>query len=588
MAPNSRGSPKRPDGVEFISASRTSSYGRPAAFARPSIVTRSRSVANWPGSRLLIVTLCRTTLRASPATKPVSPERAPFDRPSTSIGAFTALDVMLTMRPNLRSIITSTVALMSSIGVSMFASSARIHAARSQSRKSPGGGPPALLTRMSGCGHAASARARPSAVVMSHATQATGRPASCPISSAACATSCSVREQIVTSTPSRASASAQPRPSPLLAAHTSARRPAMPRSIRYPFSSGGLRRAGAAHLHYGADRDDEQRGDREEHLAREPVIEHQPEPHGPEHRTEIESRIDEAVHAARGALRGRVADDQVPRRPRRPDEEADDDEERHDPRQRHDVAGDQREQRGANQQAARRDTIVPRRAHGEETAEHDACRAAEQVRSNGRRRDHERHREPRIQRRWQERLQAHRGRGLKDEIEKAQQDRGLHEQPDAAFQRMQVRIGGAVRREDAALAREDAEHHESGDAHYERCDAPSERRAEAETDDRRESVTEVAAHSVCRIRVAESALRDIGIEDREIRWMEHAVACAHQHRARIKPQRIWRKRRSERAADEQRHAGEQHRPRTEAIDDEARHQLHDAACDVKETGDEAK
>ena len=43
------------------------------------------------------------------------------------MGAFTAADVMLTMRPNLRAIIPSTVARMSSIGVSMLASSARIH-----------------------------------------------------------------------------------------------------------------------------------------------------------------------------------------------------------------------------------------------------------------------------------------------------------------------------------------------------------------------------------------------------------------------------------------------------------------------------
>ena len=66
-----------------------------------------------------------------------------------SIGAFTALEVMLTMRPKPRSIMPSTVALISSIGVSMLASSALIQASRSQSRKSPGGGPPALVTRMS-------------------------------------------------------------------------------------------------------------------------------------------------------------------------------------------------------------------------------------------------------------------------------------------------------------------------------------------------------------------------------------------------------------------------------------------------------
>ena len=78
-----------------------------------------------------------------------------------SIGAFTAPEVMLTTRPKPRSAISSTVAFISSIGVSMLASSALIQASRSQSRKSPGGGPPALLTRMSTCGQAASAAARP-------------------------------------------------------------------------------------------------------------------------------------------------------------------------------------------------------------------------------------------------------------------------------------------------------------------------------------------------------------------------------------------------------------------------------------------
>ena len=111
---------------------------------------------------------------------------------------------MLTMRPNLRAIMPSTVALMSSIGVSMLASIARIHASRSQSRKSPGGGPPALVTRMSGSGHAASAAARPSGVVMSHATSRAGRRRS---PRAVCASVASVRATIVTSTPSRASAS---------------------------------------------------------------------------------------------------------------------------------------------------------------------------------------------------------------------------------------------------------------------------------------------------------------------------------------------------------------------------------------------
>jgi hypothetical protein len=114
-------------------------------------------------------------LRERPATKPVRPLRAPFERPRMSIGALTAPDVMLTTRPKPRSAILSTVAFISSIGVSMLASIALIQASRSQSRKSPGGGPPALLTRMSTCGQAASAAARPASVVMSPATARTRR-----------------------------------------------------------------------------------------------------------------------------------------------------------------------------------------------------------------------------------------------------------------------------------------------------------------------------------------------------------------------------------------------------------------------------
>ncbi len=149
-----------------------------------------------------------------------------------SIGALTAPEVMLTMRPNPRSAIASTVALISSIGVSMLASSAAIQTARSQSRKSPGGGPPALLTRMSTCGQAASAAARPAAVVMSPATVRTSAPAPSARSSAAVAANASAPRAVTTTlTPSRTSAAAQPLPSPLLAAQTSAQRPCRPRSM---------------------------------------------------------------------------------------------------------------------------------------------------------------------------------------------------------------------------------------------------------------------------------------------------------------------------------------------------------------------
>ena len=178
-----------------------------------------------------MVTLLLTVLRASPATKPVRPARAPLDRPSISIGAFTAAEVMLTMRPNLRAIMPSTVALISSIGVSMLASIALIQSSRVQLRKSPGGGPPALLTRMSGSGQASSAAARPSGVVMSPATAVTLTPVlALRISSAVFFSASAPRAVSVTCTPSRASAMAQARPRPLLDAQTMARRPLIPRS----------------------------------------------------------------------------------------------------------------------------------------------------------------------------------------------------------------------------------------------------------------------------------------------------------------------------------------------------------------------
>ena len=178
-----------------------------------------------------MVTLCRATWRARPATKPVRPARAPLDMPSSGIGDLTDPEVMLTMRPNLRSIMPSTTALISMMGVTMLPFTAFIQAVSSHSRKSPRGGPPALFTRMSGSGHAASTLARPSGVVMSAATAVTVRPVAERISAAVASSSLAVRELITKSTPFLASDIAQAFPSPLLAAHTIAFLSLMPRSM---------------------------------------------------------------------------------------------------------------------------------------------------------------------------------------------------------------------------------------------------------------------------------------------------------------------------------------------------------------------
>src|SRR2546430_2611082 len=246
-SPNSAGSPKRPAGLVRRRSRTTSSTVRPLVFAWMAMVERNRSVSKGSGRRLLIVTLWATVLRASPATNPVSPARAPFESPRMSMGCFTALEVMLTIRPKRRAIMPSTVALMRRIGVIMFASTARIHVSRSQSRKSPGGGPPALLTRMSGAGHAVSSAARPASVVTSPATAVTRTPVASRISFAAASRASFVRAISVRLTPSRASDMAHALPSPRLDAQTIAFRPRMPRSILarllYGLGRAGARRA---------------------------------------------------------------------------------------------------------------------------------------------------------------------------------------------------------------------------------------------------------------------------------------------------------------------------------------------------------
>src|SRR5664279_4307706 len=236
VAPNSWMVPSRRAGTTCFLASMKASAVMPVRWPAAAAVVRTRSVSNHPGNRPFTVTPRSASLvRATPATKPVRPLRAPLDRPRTSNGAFTEPDVMLTTRPKPRSAILSTVALISSIGVSMLASRALSQASRFHSRKSPGGGPPALLTRMSTCGQAASAAARPTSVVMSPTTVRTSPPAPNARSSRAVASRTSPPRAVMTTfTPSLASAVAQPLPSPLLAAQTSAHLPLIPRSISSP------------------------------------------------------------------------------------------------------------------------------------------------------------------------------------------------------------------------------------------------------------------------------------------------------------------------------------------------------------------
>src|SRR6478735_2237320 len=119
---------------------------------------------------------------------------------------------------------------MRAIGVIMLPSTALRQSSSEKPLKSPGGGPPALLMRISGLGQAASSALRPASVVTSQATGVTFTPAE-PSSLAVASSASAPRAQMVTSTPSRASAWAQPLPSPFDAAQTTAFLPLMPRSM---------------------------------------------------------------------------------------------------------------------------------------------------------------------------------------------------------------------------------------------------------------------------------------------------------------------------------------------------------------------
>src|SRR5262249_21445581 len=84
---------------------------------------------------------------------------------------------------------------------------------------------------MSGSGQAATSRSRPSSLHRSAATATTRAPVSPRIAAAVVSTRSASRPLTTTDTLSRARASAQARPSPLLEAHTIARRPSSPRFI---------------------------------------------------------------------------------------------------------------------------------------------------------------------------------------------------------------------------------------------------------------------------------------------------------------------------------------------------------------------
>jgi len=179
-----------------------------------------------------MVTLLITVLRAMPATNPVRPRGAPLDNPSTSIGRLyrggsDVDDAAELARHHCR----PPSALISSIGVSMLASIALIQSSRVQfaeiaRRRAAGIVDQDIRIRARLQRGLAAIRRGDVAGDFRHRDTGTGfayfggglRSASAP------------RAVSVTCTPSAASAMAQARPNPLLDAHTSARRPLIPRS----------------------------------------------------------------------------------------------------------------------------------------------------------------------------------------------------------------------------------------------------------------------------------------------------------------------------------------------------------------------
>jgi hypothetical protein len=103
-----------------------------------------------------MVTLCCATSNEIAFMAAVRPARGPADSVMCGRGVVTMADVMLMMRPNLRSIMPGSTRCVSSSGAIMLLASAFGHSSGFTLRKPFGSGPLALLIRMSGCGHAAS------------------------------------------------------------------------------------------------------------------------------------------------------------------------------------------------------------------------------------------------------------------------------------------------------------------------------------------------------------------------------------------------------------------------------------------------
>ena len=167
-SPNSAGSPTRPVG-EFCARSWTNFIDRPIAGTRRRLKTAAQAIGQERALQNIVddhVVLRDLSGEAGDDTGQ-SGTRAIAHAQFRDWHDFTEADVMLTMRPNLRSIIPSTTDLIRKIGVSMLASTALIKSSRLHSRKSPGADRRHCSPECQGSGRRRGAAARPASVVMS-------------------------------------------------------------------------------------------------------------------------------------------------------------------------------------------------------------------------------------------------------------------------------------------------------------------------------------------------------------------------------------------------------------------------------------
>src|SRR5690554_871786 len=207
----------------------------PRAAAVRAASSSTRRVRVYPGSTLFTVMPNGATSLASLRANPVTAARTLFERMSPSTGCFTAMDVMLMMRPQRRCFIPGSTPRTRFSTLSRLRRIAACHASGEWLSNGPAGGPPAFVTSTSTAPNRSSAvptkPSTTSGTLTSAATATTSAPVFRSIASRVSASTASPRAHSTSRAPSAASSSATARPSPRLDAATSAVLPSSPSCI---------------------------------------------------------------------------------------------------------------------------------------------------------------------------------------------------------------------------------------------------------------------------------------------------------------------------------------------------------------------